>query len=74
MIISASKRPTYTKDDDEQEIDISDIVKLKPQVLWDKAQCSILCCANLVAPKMLFDVPILVSSIFWNRHIYVNSP
>jgi hypothetical protein len=74
VTISASKKSTYAKDDNEQEIDISDIVKLKPQVLWDKAQWGILCGANLVAPKMLFDVPILVSSILWNRHIDVHCP
>lgn len=51
---------TYTKDDDKQKVDISDVVELKPQVLRDEAQWCVFCGSNLVSRKLMDLVTVLI--------------
>ena len=51
---------TYTKDDDEQKVDISNVVELKPQVLRDEAQWCVLCGSNLISRKLMDLMTVLI--------------
>ena len=49
-------------------------MKLKPQVHRHEAQWSVFRSANLIPPKVLFDMSVLVSGIIGNRHIDIYRP
>ncbi len=44
---------TYTKNDDEKEVDVGNVVELKVQILWDEAERRVLGRPDLVARIVL---------------------
>jgi hypothetical protein len=63
---------TYTENDNEEEIYISDVVKLKIKIFGDEAQGRVLCGADLVARVLLNVVAMLVLLRFGKRDIGVD--
>ena len=61
---------TYTQDNDKQEVDVSDIVKLKPQVLRNEAQWSVLGCPYLVAYEDLLIIAFFRLCFVWERYVH----
>lgn len=55
----------YLQDDNEEEIDVGNVVKLKPQVLRYEAQWSVLRRSNLVSSELLLVVAIFCLHFFW---------
>lgn len=54
---------TYREDNDEQEIDIGDVVKLEPQILGYETDGGVLCGANLVSHELSDGVSFFVACI-----------
>jgi hypothetical protein len=63
---------TYTEDDDEEEIDIGDVVKLPIQVLGDEAQRGIFGGSDLVPHELLFPMALLVELVGRQWHVDVD--
>ena len=60
---------TYYKDDDKQEIYVSNIVELIPQVLWYEAQRSVLGGPDLISGKLGEVISFFVSCVTWQHSI-----
>ena len=67
-------RSTYTEDDDQQEIDVGNVVELKPKVQWNKSQGSILGRPDLVPYIIGFVVALFILSVFRERKIKKDPP
>jgi len=64
---------TYTKDDDEQEVDIGNVVELEPQILGHKAEGRVFGGSYLVACVLCRGVAVGVALRLWQRHVDVDS-
>jgi hypothetical protein len=64
----------YTKDNDEKEIDVGNVVKLKPQVLWEETQRCVFGGPYLVPSVILLDVSLFVFRFVWKRDVHIDRP
>ena len=69
----SSRKGAYTQDDDEEEIDIRNVLKLKPNVFRDERQSRIFCSSDLVSGVRRFGAAIFVSFAFGNRYVKVDA-
>lgn len=65
---------TYTKNNDEQEIDVGDVVELKPQVFRYESQCGVFGGSYLVARIVDFWFALLVSCALGKGPVEVDRP
>lgn len=64
----------YTEDNDEKEVDVGNVVKLKPQVLWDETQWRIFGGPYFVPCITLLDVPLFVFRFIWKGDVHIDRP
>lgn len=65
---------TYTQDDDEQEVDVSDVVELEPQILGYETERRVFGCSYLVARVVGDGVSVVVAFRLGQGHVEVDSP
>ena len=63
---------TYTEDDNEEEINVSNVVELEIQVLRNETQRRVLCGSDLVPDKLLFSVALLIQLLGGQRLVHVD--
>ena len=60
---------TYRQYDEEQEVDISNVVELKPQILGDEAERRVFRRSNFVSPKFGSRMTLRVLCIVWQGYV-----
>ena len=63
---------TYTKNNDEEKVQVGDIVELEPQIFRDEAQRGVFGSSDLVSAKSLLVVSLFRLCLIWQRHIHVD--
>lgn len=67
------RHETYVENNDKQEIDVGDVVELKPDIIGNKSQRRILGRPDLVSRVAIIKETLFISFGFGNRDIEVNS-
>lgn len=62
----------YIENNDEQEVDVRNVVKLQPDVLWNEGQWCILGGSNLISRVGEFQVTLFISFGVWDRDVEVD--
>jgi hypothetical protein len=70
--IITSGSATYRKNDQDKEVDVSNIMELVPQILWYEAERRVLGRPDLVPAVALERVAILVHRAGWQRGVEVD--
>ena len=63
---------TYTENNDEKEVDVGNVVELKPQVLWYETQGCVFSGPYLVPRVTLFDVSLFVFCFIGKGDVHVD--
>ena len=64
----------YTENDDEKEVDVGNVMKLKPQVFWNETQWCVFRGSYLVSGVMLLDTSLFVFCFVRERDVHVDHP
>ena len=63
---------SYTEDDDEKEVDVGDVMKLKKQILGYEAEWSVFGCPDLVPCVLLLQMTLLVFGLCRRGNVHVD--